>query len=105
LVPDIIKMAPQATVIGSKVCLKFLADMVHSDFRQQEVKNGDKIDLGGGHELQFVIAPNLHWPDTIFTYDHLTQTAFTCDAFGMHLCSEDIYDIDLTEVGTLHCPA
>lgn len=98
LVPDIIKMAPQATVIGSKVCLKFLADMVHSDFRQQEVKNGDKIDLGGGHELQFVIAPNLHWPDTIFTYDHLTQTAFTCDAFGMHLCSEDIYDIDLTEI-------
>ncbi len=29
-----------------------------------------QLDLGNGHILEFVNAPNLHWPDTIFTYDH-----------------------------------
>mmetsp|Transcript_29244 Transcript_29244/g.82532 ORF Transcript_29244/g.82532 Transcript_29244/m.82532 type:complete len:646 (-) Transcript_29244:189-2126(-) len=100
LVPDIIKMAPNATVLGSKVCLKFLADLVHFDFKSQEVKNGDQIDLGGGHLLEFVIAPNLHWPDTIFTYDHGTSSIFTCDAFGMHYCTEDFFDMDLMEIET-----
>lgn len=98
LVPDIIKMAPNATVIGSKVCLKFLQDLVHFDFKSMEVKNGDKVDLGGGHVLEFIIAPNLHWPDTIFTYDHGTSSIFTCDAFGMHYCTEDFFDMDLIEV-------
>ena len=46
-----------------------------------------QIDLGGGHVLEFVMAPNLHWPDTMFTYDHATSTMYTCDAFGMHYCT------------------
>eukprot|EP00873_Tetraselmis_striata_P037358 jgi/Tetstr1/457622/TSEL_044189.t1 len=76
--------------------------MVHSDCKQLEAKNGDKIDQGRGHELQVVIAPKLHWPDTILIYDHATGTALICDAFGMHLCSEDIYDIDLAELTSYH---
>ncbi len=40
--------------------------------KEQAVKGGDTIDLGGGHVLEFVMAPNLHWPDTMFTYDHAT---------------------------------
>ena len=58
-------------------------------------KNGDQLDLGNGHVLEFVNAPNLHWPDTIFTYDHKTGVLFTCDAFGMHFCSDATYDEDL----------
>ena len=38
-----------------------------------------QIDLGGGHELEFVMAPNLHWPDTMFSYDHGTGVMYTCD--------------------------
>eukprot|EP00403_Amphidinium_massartii_P012737 CAMPEP_0178423798 /NCGR_PEP_ID=MMETSP0689_2-20121128/27872_1 /TAXON_ID=160604 /ORGANISM="Amphidinium massartii, Strain CS-259" /LENGTH=684 /DNA_ID=CAMNT_0020045399 /DNA_START=47 /DNA_END=2101 /DNA_ORIENTATION=+ len=80
------------TVIGSKVCLQFLENLVFVDFNKQVVANGDKIDLGGGHELEFVIAPNLHWPDTIFTFDHGTGVLYTCDAFGMHYCSDNVAD-------------
>jgi flavorubredoxin/flavin reductase (DIM6/NTAB) family NADH-FMN oxidoreductase RutF len=95
LVPDVLELAPQATVVGAKVAIAFLEDLVHRPFERQIVKNGDQLDLGNGHVLEFVNAPNLHWPDTIFTYDHKTGVLFTCDAFGMHFCSDATYDEDL----------
>jgi flavorubredoxin/flavin reductase (DIM6/NTAB) family NADH-FMN oxidoreductase RutF len=95
LVKDILKLAPHVTVVGAKVAIQFLENMVHQSFKHQIVKNGDRIDLGNGHELEFVSAPNLHWPDTIFTYDKKTGTLYTCDAFGMHYCDEHTYDEDL----------
>jgi flavorubredoxin len=41
------------------------------------------------------MAPNLHWPDTMFSFDHATGVMYTCDAFGMHYCTEDPFDVDL----------
>jgi flavorubredoxin/flavin reductase (DIM6/NTAB) family NADH-FMN oxidoreductase RutF len=95
LVADFLRLAPQVTVVGAKVAIQFLEDLVHQPFQRQLVKSGDRLDLGNGHELEFVSAPNLHWPDTIFTYDHKTQVLFTCDAFGMHFCDDCTYDEDL----------
>ncbi|NEO97688.1 MAG: MBL fold metallo-hydrolase [Symploca sp. SIO2E9] len=95
LVKDILELAPEVTVVGAKVAIQFLEDLVHKPFKRQIVKNGDKLDLGKGHVLEFVNAPNLHWPDTIFSYDSGTQVMFTCDAFGMHYCSASTYDQDL----------
>ncbi|MDJ0898055.1 MAG: diflavin flavoprotein [Xenococcus sp. MO_188.B8] len=96
LVKDILALAPQVTVVGSKVAIKFLADMVHRPFEHLIVKNGDHLDLGHGHQLEFVAAPNLHWPDTIFTYDYHTKVLYTCDAFGMHYCDDPTFDEDLS---------
>ncbi|PLZ88157.1 diflavin flavoprotein A [Fischerella thermalis CCMEE 5198] len=98
LVKDVLQLAPDVTVVGSKVAIQFLEDLVHQPFKRRIVKNGDRLDLGNGHELEFVIAPNLHWPDTIFTYDHKTQILFTCDAFGLHYCSDDTFDEDLEAI-------
>ena len=95
LVKDILALAPEVTVVGAKVAIKFLTDMVHQPFEHIIVKNGDRLDLGNGHELEFISAPNLHWPDTIFTYDYKTQILYTCDAFGMHYCDEPTFDEDL----------
>ncbi|PSB34629.1 diflavin flavoprotein [Chlorogloea sp. CCALA 695] len=95
LVKDILQLNPDATVVGSKVALQFLEDMVHQPFKKQIVKNGEVLDLGNGHELEFVSAPNLHWPDTMFTYDRQTQVLYTCDAFGLHYCDEYTFDEDL----------
>jgi hypothetical protein len=66
---------PEATVAGSKVALAYLQSLTHRPFTQQPVKGGDKIDLGSGHVLEFVMAPNLHWPDTMFSFDHATGPA------------------------------
>jgi flavorubredoxin len=98
LVPELLALAPNVTVVGSKVAIQFLEDLVHQPFKRQIVKNGDRLDLGNGHELEFVIAPNLHWPDTMFSYDHKTQILFTCDAFGMHFCDDRTFDEDLAEI-------
>jgi flavorubredoxin/flavin reductase (DIM6/NTAB) family NADH-FMN oxidoreductase RutF len=95
LVKDVLQLAPQITVVGAKVAIQFLEDMVHQPFQRLLVKSGDRLDLGNGHLLEFVSAPNLHWPDTIFTYDHNTRVLYTCDAFGMHYCDDFTYDEDL----------
>ena len=98
LVKDVLQLAPQVTVVGSKVAIQFLEDFVHQPFERLIVKNGDKLDLGKGHVLEFVNAPNLHWPDTIFSYDAGTQVMFTCDAFGLHYCSDSTFDEDLRAI-------
>lgn len=95
LIKDVLQRAPQITVVGSKVAMQFLDEMVHQPYQKLLVKNGDRLDLGKGHELEFVSAPNLHWPDTILTYDHSTRLLFTCDVFGMHYCDDHTYDEDL----------
>lgn len=95
LVKDLLQLAPHAAVVGSKVAIQFLEDMVHQPFSRRIVKNGDRLDLGNGHELEFVIAPNLHWPDTMFSFDHKTKILYTCDAFGLHYCSDYTFDEDL----------
>ncbi|WP_017306523.1 diflavin flavoprotein [Spirulina subsalsa] len=98
LVKDVLALAPQAVVVGSKVAIQFLEGFLHQPFERLVVKNGDKLDLGKGHVLEFVNAPNLHWPDTILTYDWGTQTLFTCDVFGMHYCSDALWDENLRDI-------
>ena len=46
------------------------------------VKSGDTLDLGDGRVLAFEEIPNVHWPETMATYDTKTKTLFPCDAFG-----------------------
>lgn len=98
LVKDVLALAPDITIVGAKVAIQFLENLVHQPFKRLIVKNGDTLDLGNGHVLEFVNAPNLHWPDTIFTYDAKTQILFTCDAFGMHYCSDKTFDENLSDI-------
>ncbi len=95
LVKDLLQLNPHIIIVGAKVAMQFLDGLIHQPYQQLIVKNGDRLDLGNGHELEFVSAPNLHWPDTILTYDHKTQTLFTCDVFGMHYCDDETYDEEL----------
>jgi len=95
LVKDVLQLAPDVTVVASKLGIEFLEDMVNQPFSSRVVKNGARLDLGNGHELEFVNAPNLHWPDTMFSFDHNTKILYTCDAFGSHYCSDYTFDEDL----------
>ena len=99
LIGDLIDVNPEIEIIASKVAIQFLENQVHRPFRSRAVKSGDTLDLGCGadgveHRFEFLSAPNLHWPDTIFSFDHGTGVLYTCDAFGLHYCSDDLFDVD-----------
>jgi len=98
LAKDVLDLAPQAVVVGTKVAIQFLEGFVHQPFEREIVKTGSQLDLGNDHLLEFVNAPNLHWPDTMLTYDWGTQVLFTCDVFGMHYCGDDLLDTDLEAI-------
>ncbi len=54
------------------------------------IKSGDTVDLGGGKILTFYEAPNLHWPETMFTFEQSSGILFTCDAFGSYGAITDV---------------
>lgn len=91
----LLDLAPQATVVGSRSAVNFLTHMIDKDFKKLIVNHGDSLDLGN-KTLQFIAAPFLHWPDTMFTYLVEDKILFTCDSFGSHYCGEEMFD-DLTE--------
>jgi flavorubredoxin/flavin reductase (DIM6/NTAB) family NADH-FMN oxidoreductase RutF len=95
LIKDVLAIAPKAVVVGAKVAIAFLEDLIHEPFERLVVKSGETLDLGNGHVLEFINAPNLHWPDTIFTFDPATGILYTCDAFGAHFCNDDTFDTNL----------
>lgn len=88
---NLLSIAPNATVVGSGNAIKFLRDQTGHDFKHIVVKNGDTLDLGN-KTIHFIGAPNLHWPDTIYSWLEEDQVLFTCDSFGSHYCNEAMYD-------------
>jgi flavorubredoxin/flavin reductase (DIM6/NTAB) family NADH-FMN oxidoreductase RutF len=100
LIGHLIDLNPDLEIVGSKVAIQFLENQVHRPFKSRAVKSGDELDLGANptsgvaHRFEFLSAPNLHWPDTIFSFDHGTGILYTCDAFGLHYCSEDVFDVN-----------
>ena len=75
---------PEATVIGNAKTLPMIKQFfpMEVEGRFQAVKEGDTLSLGR-HELTFVMAPLVHWPEVMMTYDKSTHTLFTADAFGV----------------------
>ncbi|QPN65007.1 diflavin flavoprotein [Synechococcus sp. CBW1004] len=100
LIGHLIDLNPEIEIVGSKVAIQFLENQVHRPFRSRAVKSGEELDLGVNpdsgvqHRFEFLSAPNLHWPDTIFSFDHGTGILYTCDAFGLHYCSDELFDSD-----------
>ena len=58
--------------------------------RFQVVADGDTVSLGG-KTLQFVFTPWVHWPETMLTWLAEDQILFTCDFFGSHLATSDLF--------------
>jgi len=87
----LLELAPDATVFGSAQALAYLQEMINKPFKNIKVKDGDTLSLGN-RTLRFIGAPNLHWPDTIYTYLEEDHILFTCDSFGAHLCDEKMFD-------------
>ena len=78
-----IEKYPEATLVLSAKALAMLPQFfdLPADTKTLSVKEGDTLDLGK-HKLTFVMAPMVHWPEVMMTFDTTTGTLFSADAFG-----------------------
>ncbi len=88
----ILEINPDIEVIGTNAALKNLVNIMNKEFKSIVVKQGDVINIGKGQDLEFILAPNLHWPDSMFTYYAKENVLFSCDMFGAHYCEQFILD-------------
>ena len=74
---------PEAVVVSSAKAFAMMQGFFGCDFAERRivVKEGDKLNLGR-HELTFVTAPMVHWPEVIMSYDAREKLLFSADAFG-----------------------
>jgi flavorubredoxin len=86
----LLDLVPSATVVGSGNAIRYLEDIVNKPFKSLVVKDGDTLDLGN-KTLRFFSAPNLHWPDSMLTLLVEDKILFSCDIFGAHYCSSEMF--------------
>ena len=89
----ILEIAPQIQVFGSKPAVKSLKAVFPQYSSQFTTANHD-LDLGQGHQLQFISVPTPRWPDGLSTYDPATSILYTDKFFGVHVCSDALWDED-----------
>ena len=73
---------PAAKIVGNAKTIQFLAnyfDLSGTEF--VTVKDGDTLSLGQ-HQLTFILAPMVHWPEVMMTYESTEKVLFSADAFG-----------------------
>ncbi len=78
------KKYPQMKLIGNEKTFKMLIqffDIENLEERKIIVNEGDKINIGN-HTLQFFMAPMVHWPEVMVTYEETEKILFTADGFG-----------------------
>lgn len=85
----LLEYSPQMKVIATGCAIGFLKEIVNRDFCAIAVKDNQEMVIGG-KTLKFMIVPNLHWPDTMYTYIEEEGILVTCDSFGSHYGFQDV---------------
>lgn len=86
-------LAPQATLVCSNpgaIALRKL--LPEQDLNLLIVRGEETLDLGQGHQLQFVPIPTPRWSDGLATYDPQSRILFTDKFFGAHICGDQVFD-------------
>lgn len=89
-VAALLELNPNIKIIGSRIAGCYLGEITNSScLNFMEVKPGDSLTVGE-YELNFVKAPFLHWPDSMYTYIPKLNSLITCDSFGAHFAWSDV---------------
>ncbi len=77
------KAYPDAIIVSSEKAFKMMQNFFGTDFSEKRIVigEGDTLSLGT-HNLTFVTAPMVHWPEVIVTYDSTDKVLFSADGFG-----------------------
>jgi len=92
----VLAMNPRAVVVGTGTAISFLKEITNQEFSSIAVQDGDTLSLGD-KTLQFFVLPNLHWPDTMYSYIVEDRVLITCDSFGSHYSHEGILRSTVTD--------
>jgi len=85
---------PDMIVIESKAGAMYIKNIANKELNLKTVSDNEILDFGGD-ELKFIVAPFLHWPDSMFTYFAKNKILFTCDFFGAHFCEPTVFDYNI----------
>ena len=95
-IEKLIAMNPEIKVVATPTAINFLKEIINHDFYSIPVKENDTLSLGN-KTLQFMMLPNLHWPDTMYTFDVEDKALFTCDSFGSHYATDEVLRSKVTD--------
>lgn len=95
-VERLLDYSPQMKIISTGCAANFLKEIVNGDFCSIIVKDNQRMQIGD-KTLRFFFVPNLHWPDTMYTYIEEEQILVTCDSFGSHYAFDDVLVSKVTD--------
>ncbi len=89
--PLLLKIYPEAKIVTNAKCKEILTDsLAVSEDKFITIADTETLSLGN-KTLSFIMAPWVHWPDTMFTHLIEDKILFTCDFMGSHLATTDLY--------------
>jgi flavorubredoxin len=93
-IPKVLEHYPMAKVVTNSKCKDMLIDLLLIPPKKFiTINDGETLSLGN-RTLEFIFAPWVHWPETFLTYLKEDKILFSCDFFGSHLATSDLYATD-----------
>ncbi|MFC1726802.1 FprA family A-type flavoprotein [candidate division KSB1 bacterium] len=97
-IPKILEHYPEAQVVTNRRCKEFLMDLLLvKEEKFRTVEDRETLSLGN-KTLQFILTPWVHWPETMVTYLKEDRILFSCDFFGSHFATSDLFVKDNNKV-------
>lgn len=97
-IPAVLEQFPMAQVVTNQKCRALLQEhLLIPDEKFKIINDGEKLSLGN-KTFRFVFTPWVHWPETISTYLEEDKILFSCDFFGSHLATSNLFVDDESRV-------
>lgn len=88
-IEKLLELNPNITIISTTIAANYLKEITNTAFTSKTVKDNEEMTIGE-YTFKFLTVPNLHWPDTMYTYIQELETLVTCDSFGSHYSHEGV---------------
>jgi len=97
-IPELLVKYPDARVVTNQKCKLFLKDLLYIQEKKfLVIKDGETLSLGD-KTLEFIFTPWVHWPETMATYLREDKVLFSCDFFGSHFATSNLFVKDIPKV-------
>ena len=82
-ITDFMEAYPETVIVSNAKSFNMMKNFFGNDYAERKIAVGEKDTLNlGKHELHFITAPMVHWPEVIMTYESTEKVVFSADAFG-----------------------